>query len=457
MHNIKSIFPLRLALLLLLAMIAINLSISTEVQAGPLLSLNPQPASQPSPPDNQSPDDDDDDGGEDDDDDGGEDDDSGGEDDDSGGEDEADENTPQPSPPDKEPRDDQDRNSEPTDYLIVLIDGCELTCSASFKEQTIELLARVQMIHEGSGFIVEGVISNLKSTRFSVPYPGKWKLFLMAQPRIISARPIDDPELRAAIAASFKGTPRLLGTVETNTSTPQFVKCPLICGVLSSGPASDRGVQPVFVDGNPQAGSPQSNCGFFNSSYREFRIEGLDSLGSGNYSDGFLSLDIVVTLSTTDGPSFDWSIAADSSVQALPGIFVKGGNGGNWYDYSGFTDVPDGGATYDGSLHSPTNPNNGKFYGLSHVSFCYQITPEGGVGDTDSTTPEGGNGVGDTHSVTTEVWMNSAADRVNGNIKPYLLPETGTVRFWDYPLVAVLIIGGLSLVVVGLHSYRSRP
>jgi hypothetical protein len=58
------------------------------------------------------------------------------------------------------------------------------------------------------------------------------------------------------------------------------------------------------------------------------------------------------------GPTFDWS-----STKPVYQVIVKGGPGANTYEYQG--------ATSDTGLHAPQNPNNGKWYGLSHVTFCY--------------------------------------------------------------------------------------
>jgi uncharacterized repeat protein (TIGR01451 family) len=48
-------------------------------------------------------------------------------------------------------------------------------------------------------------------------------------------------------------------------------------------------------------------------------------------------------------------------------VVVKGGPDANLYDYLA-DHAP--GADRDTFLHSPVNPNNGKHYGLSHISFC---------------------------------------------------------------------------------------
>ena len=54
-------------------------------------------------------------------------------------------------------------------------------------------------------------------------------------------------------------------------------------------------------------------------------------------------------------------------------VVVKGGSNANLFDYR-----PAGNAA-DTALHAPVNPNNGTFYGLSHISFCFggQFTEPG--------------------------------------------------------------------------------
>src|SRR6266542_1096717 len=78
------------------------------------------------------------------------------------------------------------------------------------------------------------------------------------------------------------------------------------------------------------------------------------------------------------------------------GVAVKGGPDANFYDYR-----PDGVSSGTG-LHAPVNPRNQKFFGLSHISFCYMLptttpTPSPTPTPTPSTpsspgTPSGGGG-----------------------------------------------------------------
>ena len=91
------------------------------------------------------------------------------------------------------------------------------------------------------------------------------------------------------------------------------------------------------------------------ASWTEFKVEPVED---GTFSDGVLTVTIDVT-ETDDGPVFDWT-----SNIGVDAVFVKGGPGGLLYVY-------DPEATGDTGLHAPVNPKNGKFFGLSHVSFCY--------------------------------------------------------------------------------------
>ena len=88
--------------------------------------------------------------------------------------------------------------------------------------------------------------------------------------------------------------------------------------------------------------------------YLEHKIEPVSS-GTYGPNDEFT----ISVGSSADGPVFDWT-----STVPVSQVIVKGGPGANIYDYSG--------AFGDSGLHAPVNPANGSFYGLSHISFCYQ-------------------------------------------------------------------------------------
>jgi hypothetical protein len=118
---------------------------------------------------------------------------------------------------------------------------------------------------------------------------------------------------------------------------------------MSALPAVATHVEPETIRGNPTC------SGLISDGIIELKVE---PVADGTFSDGTLTVTIDVR-DTADGPVFDWT-----SNIGVDAVFVKGGPNGNLYVY-------DPEATADTGLHAPVNPNNDKFYGLSHISFCY--------------------------------------------------------------------------------------
>jgi hypothetical protein len=116
-----------------------------------------------------------------------------------------------------------------------------------------ELLLPVQLVHDGSAFIVEGELSDLKATRFAVPYPGRWQVWLTGNPRFMTTQAVDVSGSNLAnLQTQLAHGPVSLGSVEANTPEPQLVKCPLAC-VLPEPP-------PVEAPPNlPETGADRSN------------------------------------------------------------------------------------------------------------------------------------------------------------------------------------------------------
>jgi uncharacterized repeat protein (TIGR01451 family) len=137
-----------------------------------------------------------------------------------------------------------------------------------------------------------------------------------------------------------------------------------------AGPPSGAGVQPTEIAGNP-------TCAQLTPGTFELRI---NSPADGTFSDGVLTVTLDVR-DTADGQVFDWT-----SNIGIDSIFVKGGPGGNLYVY-------DPEATSDTGLHAPINPSNGTFYGLSHISFCYDLEPAVEVEKTGDTLSKVGDSV----------------------------------------------------------------
>lgn len=130
--------------------------------------------------------------------------------------------------------------------------------------------------------------------------------------------------------------------------------------IVATTPAFGDHVEPVFVASNP-------NCASIESTWDELKVE---PVSDGTYSDGTLTVTVDV-----DGSVFDWS--SDIGVDA---VLVKGGPDANLYRYD-----PPAEETADTGLHAPTNPANDQFYGLSHISFCYDTA--GGPSPSPSPSP----------------------------------------------------------------------
>lgn len=212
------VLPVFLGLLLVFAIFAVNLHLPAVAQARPLPGFTPTP--EPPAPDD-------------------------------GGDDEGDSSPPPSSRPD-----------EPTDYVLVQMSQCDMVCleveaaqgqpdetlqAHTFDTTTdtslpvpFEIIVPVQLRHEGSGFITVGAISTHHSTRFAVPYPGRWTVLLAGQPQFMTPETPDAsgttlPQLQADLAAG----PVPLGVVEANVDTPQMVLCPVQCLIETAQAVED--------------------------------------------------------------------------------------------------------------------------------------------------------------------------------------------------------------------------
>lgn len=214
MIRFKLFLPLLLALPFIFILLVIQLNAPTAAKAKPLAGFTPTPVTTP---------DDGDDGGSDDDD--------------------------NPSR----------RNDPPTDYVLVEVERCDLLhCSvsvgsdqASFQSMSLagtpdmpqphftplsqpqaqpEMLLPVRLVHDGSAFIIEGELSDVKATRFAVPYPGRWEVWIIGPPRFVTAEAMDLSRSNLAdLQSRLVQAPVSLGWVEADTPEPQLLKCPLAC------------------------------------------------------------------------------------------------------------------------------------------------------------------------------------------------------------------------------------
>jgi hypothetical protein len=86
------------------------------------------------------------------------------------------------------------------------------------------------------------------------------------------------------------------------------------------------------------------------------KIEDYD-LGVGTYG--------AIQITKYDGKYVSWAIApAYLDVYDANVVIVKGGPNALIYHYDAWDD-------YDNNLTAPENPNNGKWYGISHIQFCF--------------------------------------------------------------------------------------
>jgi hypothetical protein len=120
------------------------------------------------------------------------------------------------------------------------------------------------------------------------------------------------------------------------------------------GAASGDGVKPALYQANP-------TCSILGQGYRELKIDNVNGPFNGTYTsnDGALT----VTISNSTSQTFDWN-----SNIGVDAVIVKGGTAGDAYVYD-----PPKEDTADTGLHPPVNPNNGQYFGVSHVSFCYDL------------------------------------------------------------------------------------
>jgi LPXTG-motif cell wall-anchored protein len=183
------------------------------------------------------------------------------------------------------------------------------------------------------------------------------------------------------------------------------------------------------------------------ASWTEFKVE---PVASGTFPDGPLTVTIDVT-ETDDGPVFDWT-----SNIGVDAVFVKGGPGGLLYVYD-----PPAESTGDTGLHAPVNPDNDKFFGLSHLSFCYDVdqatttTTEATTTTTEhetTTTTERATTTTE-HGTTTTVQqgVTSTTALGGGGTTPTTQPAGGLPRTGNNsgPLLALgaaLLCGGTALV-----------
>jgi LPXTG-motif cell wall-anchored protein len=182
------------------------------------------------------------------------------------------------------------------------------------------------------------------------------------------------------------------------------------------------------------------------TTWTEFKVE---PVADGTFTDGTLSVTIDVR-DTDDGPVFDWT-----SNLGVDAVFVKGGPGGLLYVY-------DPESMGDTGLHAPVNPQNDMFFGLSHVSFCYdkdqattttteKETTTTTAKDTTTTTAKETTTTTEQGVTTTTAGRGETTTTAAGGTTPTTqavsgLPRTGSNSVPLLVLAAVLLGTGVALV-----------
>jgi LPXTG-motif cell wall-anchored protein len=202
--------------------------------------------------------------------------------------------------------------------------------------------------------------------------------------------------------------------------------------ILVGAPLGNAGATPQqatpstsLVDDNPTCGdlAPEG------ATWTEVKVEPVED---GTFGDGMLEVTIEIT-ETDDGDPVVFNWTSNIGVDA---VFVKGGDNGLLYVY-------DPESTGDTGLHAPVNPNNDKFFGLSHVSFCYD---EDQATTTTSTTTSSTTSTSTTSTTMGESTTTTAVGTVTTTTPSGELPRTGSTAGPMLAIGAALLVGGAALV-----------
>jgi len=120
---------------------------------------------------------------------------------------------------------------------------------------------------------------------------------------------------------------------------------------------------PEWKSGNAAFECEQAGAcdGGFSWKIDENAPDGMYYTNTNMYGNVPTDFEAVINISNSDGYTFDWSISAGYAVCA---VIVKGGQGANVYSNELVTSGQ--------GLFAPVNPNNGKNFEISHVTFCFK-------------------------------------------------------------------------------------
>jgi hypothetical protein len=233
----------------------------------------------------------------------------------------------------------------------------------------------------------------------------------------------------------------------SSTRTARFLAAPVVAvagfaalsGIASAAPTSVQDVldNPSCADLAPAG-----------TTWTEAKIDKDPSAGSQAVGA------ITVTITKAADGTLGWDTTADGT--DIDAVIMKGGPDARVYFYDGTADTSDSG------LHAPDNANGGgaKYYGISHVSFCYgppapapQATSTPTVTKTEAAPQaEVAAAAVAADPVETQVLgVSIEAPAVAPAAAPAQLAATGlsTTRLLTLIGMALVLLGGLGLALVG--------
>lgn len=146
-----------------------------------------------------------------------------------------------------------------------------------------------------------------------------------------------------------KGEPELRKLLALGGATVVGVVFAAVAFAFDGGPGVDA--EPQFVAGNPTC--PAGSTSF---------VVKVDPPAEGQHN--------FIQITNLTETTFDWNIHPDFlHVVDADVVIVKGGPNALLYNYGLGADGTDD--DFGTGLHAPLNPRNGKFFGLSHITFCF--------------------------------------------------------------------------------------
>lgn len=225
----------------------------------------------------------------------------------------------------------------------------------------------------------------------------------------------------------------------------------LVGTVLAATGASNQGVTPTTVDGKniglPSEGGNEENKDLADCAADTEVWESVDAhaIKTGNTGGSETTESGVTVTWTYDSDTKEFGFSATGGLVTI--AYVKGGNGYNEYDYTGFTD---GGVASDGGMFAPDNGSDGPA-GLSHAVFC---TAAGGTEETEAPSFEA--------SVGAETDAPSADPSFFGSVGDLTEPPTDTLGERgasapaDSAWLLVVALGVLLASIVVLTPARAK-